>query len=174
MKDEDRLAGGFARFVVAKIRDHRDQVVRCVKMLNQEQLWFRPNAHSNSVANLVLHLCGNSRQWILGGLGGEHVERDRPAEFARREGLGAAELATLFGKTIDRACAVIAGLDRAALEGEHAIQGYRVVGVEAVAHVLEHLAFHTGQIVTTTKWLLDVDLSLYDGQGRRIDGGGKP
>jgi uncharacterized damage-inducible protein DinB len=117
-----------------------------------------------------LHLAGNVRQWIVGGLGGSPVPRDRPAEFARRGGLSREQLLEALGSVLDEAYAVLGGLDDAALVREYAIQNYKLAGVAAIMHVVEHFAFHTGQIVTTTKWLLDVDLSLYDEKGHRRDG----
>lgn len=159
-----------AGYAVEKLRDHFAQLRRCVGLLGDEQLWFRPNESSNSIANLLLHLRGNVGQWIVAGLGGAPLSRDRRAEFARREPLPREELIEPLSETLAAATAIIVGLDDAALAREYEIQEYRVTGVAAIAHVLEHFAFHTGQIVTTTKWLLDVDLSLYDGNGRRRDG----
>ncbi|HKQ47362.1 MAG TPA: DinB family protein [Phycisphaerae bacterium] len=158
------------RYAIEKLADHFAQVRRCCALLSAEQIWFRPNDNSNSVANLLLHLAGNVRQWIVGGLGGAIVPRDRPAEFARRDGLSREQLLESLAGVLDEAYAVLGGVDDAALVREYAIQNYRLSGVAAILHVVEHFAFHTGQIVTTTKWLLDVDLSLYDEKGHRRDG----
>ncbi len=57
-----------------------------------DRLWWRANETSNSAGNLVLHLTGNVRQWIVSGVGGapdtrQHVRVGGPQ--ARRELLGA-------------------------------------------------------------------------------------
>jgi len=158
-----------AKYSVEKLSDHFAQIRRCVGLLSDQQLWFRPNESSNSVANLLLHLRGNVLQWIVAGLGGQLIRRDRKAEFTRREALPREELIEPLRETLDRAASIIDRMDDAALAREYEIQEYRVTGVAVVAHVLEHFAFHTGQIVTITKWLLDVDLSLYDENGHRRD-----
>ena len=36
-----------------------------------------PNEASNSIGNLILHLCGNARQWIIAGVGGAADTRQR-------------------------------------------------------------------------------------------------
>src|ERR1700688_2069784 len=36
-----------------------------VESLTDEQMWWRPNQASNSAGNLILHLNGNVRQWLL-------------------------------------------------------------------------------------------------------------
>ena len=60
----------------------------------RDKLWMRPNEESNSVGNLLLHLDGNIRQWIVAGVGREAYARHRDAEFAARDGASAAELLT--------------------------------------------------------------------------------
>jgi uncharacterized damage-inducible protein DinB len=170
----DGLARDLLDHSAERLTHYLGQIERCAGLLTTEQLWNRPNAHVNSVANLILHLTGNVRQWILGGVGGEMVERDRPAEFAARDGRPASEVVPPLRDAVERAIATMRGLDALRLAEPRTIQGYPVrVGV-AVLHVVEHFAYHAGQIVHATKWLADVDLSLYDAQGRRLDGSATP
>lgn len=159
----------FRDYACVKLREYAAQIERCLGLLSDAQVWQRPNQHSNSVANLVLHLCGNVTQWILGGLGGGAEPRDRPAEFAARGGASAAELAARMRGVVAEACCTIERLDHAMLSAPVAIQGYATTGLAAAFHVTEHFAFHAGQIIWATKAILDVDLSLYDAQGRRLD-----
>jgi uncharacterized damage-inducible protein DinB len=159
-----------AAYAATKLRDHLSQIERCVGLLSDEQLWFRPNENSNSIANLLLHLRGNVGQWILGGIGGRPFDRDRPAEFARRGGLARDDLVRPLQEVVRASCELLGCAAGPGLQAEYTIQCYQVTGYEAVLHVVEHFAFHTGQIVSITKGLLDVDLSLYDDLGRRIDG----
>ena len=167
---KESLTREFTSYAVVKLRDHFAQVKRCAALLSEVQLWYRANDRSNSVANLLLHLTGNIRQWIIGGIGGKAIERERQAEFDARGGQTREELLGPLEAVIDEACAVIRMLSEEGLAREYKIQSYTMSGIAAVMHVVEHFAFHTGQIVTTTKWLLDVDLSLYDEKGHRRDG----
>ena len=59
-------------------------IVKCLQQLSEEEIWWRPNPASNSAGNLVLHLCGNVRQWIIAGLGGVEDTRERDREFAEQ------------------------------------------------------------------------------------------
>jgi hypothetical protein len=164
------LTESLVQGICGSLRQNMAQIARCCGLLTDAQLWSRPNEHCNSIANLLLHLDGNVRQWILGGLAGRHIERDRPAEFAARGGVAGADALARLQATVEDACQVIAALDAGALERRHVIQKYNVTGVLAAYHVGEHFSFHTGQIVHITKTILDVDLSLYDAQGRRHAG----
>lgn len=166
------LATEFTRYAIQKLDENRRQIARCVSLLSTDELWQRSNDHCNAVGNLVLHLTGNIGQWILGGVGGESSARDRPAEFAARGPLAAAEFMPRFDEVLRRAAVVIATLGAADLLRPRSIQGYSVSTLVAVFHVVEHLSFHTGQVVQITKELKNVDLSLFDVQGRKLGGSG--
>ncbi len=116
-----------------------------------DRLWHRANASSNSAGNLVLHLAGNVRQWIVSGVGGAPDVRRRDAEFAARDG---AELGPLLA-TLDAACvdavAVFDRLDATALAESRLIQGRRTTVFAAIYHVVEHFSGHTGQLIMMAK-----------------------
>ncbi len=154
--------------VARKIEKDRYQIERCCGLLDDTQLWHRANDHCNSVAHLVLHLTGNVGQWILAGLAAEPFRRDRRAEFSQHEPLPRRAVLGRFNEVVTRATRVIRTLDEAALDRVYVIQNYRVRGLLAVFHVAEHFSFHTGQIVHMTKSLRDVDVSLYDAEGRPL------
>lgn len=169
MRDQP-LAGAFVGYAIQKLGDHLAQIRRCTSLMSSEEIWYRPNESSNSVGNLLLHLRGNITQWIVCGIGGRPGQRDRQAEFDRREPIPTDTLVRDLQGGVDDVIEVLRGVSVATLTAEFVIQDYTVTGVAAITHVVEHFAFHTGQIVTTTKWLLDVDLSLYDAHGHRRDG----
>jgi uncharacterized damage-inducible protein DinB len=166
----ESVAREFTAYARTKLTAHLAQIVRCAGLLSEAELWQRANEHCNSVGNLILHLTGNVRQWIVGGIGGEPFTRDRPAEFAQRGPLPAAEITGALEDVVRRACAVIEGLDAGALGVRRTIQGYDVSTLVAVLHVVEHFSFHTGQIVQLTKVMRNVGLSLYDAEGHRLPG----
>ena len=60
-------------------------IERSVAPLTDAQVWWRPNEASNSIGNLILHLSGNVRQWIVGGVGRQPNERNRQLEFDERK-----------------------------------------------------------------------------------------
>jgi len=133
----------------------------CVDSLTDEQVWWRPNEASNSVGNLLLHLNGNVRQWIVNSFTGADDPRDRAAEFAARQSIPRAVLLDALGTTLQDAAAVFSTLTDAQLQATIHIQGYTVTGLEAVYHVVEHFGMHYGQIVYVTKLLRGEDLGFY-------------
>jgi uncharacterized damage-inducible protein DinB len=144
-----RLGGEAVRYFA----EYLDKIEETVTLLAPDQVWWRANERSNSVGNLLLHLTGNLSQWVLAGLGGEAYERRRAAEFAAREGASAGELLAGLRAVVKRCIAVVGRLDDEALAARHAIQGYRRDGFGVLLHTVEHMAYHTGQIVFLGKQL---------------------
>jgi len=144
------------------LEDYLPKIERCLERLNDEQIWWRANEESNSIGNLVLHLCGNARQWIVSGVGGEADARDRDAEFAQRETIARDELVSLLRSTLADVARVLQGLDPETLLARRTIQGSDVDVLEAIFHVTEHFSMHTGQIIILTKMLTSNDLRFYE------------
>jgi uncharacterized damage-inducible protein DinB len=139
---------------------HLPRVIRCLELLSDEDIWWRPNRSSNSIGNLVLHLTGNVTQWILSGLGGAQDIRKRDREFRAKGPIPRPELINRLETCILKAARVIEGLNRQDLKREHSIQGFQVTGFQAVSHVTEHFAYHSGQVVFITKLRLGKDLGF--------------
>jgi uncharacterized damage-inducible protein DinB len=139
-------------------KEHMPNIVKCLEQLSDDEIWWRPNEASNSAGNLVLHLCGNVRQWIIANLGETADARDRDSEFAERGPIPRQDLVQRLRNTVREACAVLARLPETTLLRNFTIQGLHVTGVQAVAHVVEHFAYHTGQIIYITKLKRGTDL----------------
>jgi uncharacterized damage-inducible protein DinB len=133
----------------------------CVESLTDEQVWWRPNEASNSVGNLLLHLNGNVQQWLVAPFERLEDTRNRPAEFAAREGAPGPELLSALAGTVERASRVLDRLTDADLRQIFHIQGYTVSGLHAVYQVVEHFSLHYGQIAYVTKLLRAADLGFY-------------
>jgi uncharacterized damage-inducible protein DinB len=140
-----------------------------VESLSDEQVWWRPNEASNSVGNLLLHLNGNVRQWLVAAFDRLDDSRDRRAEFAQRAQIPAAQLLEALGHTLGRASAVLSRLTEADLSATYSIQGYTVTGLYAVYHVVEHFGMHYGQILYVAKLTRGKDLGFY----RELDATGR-
>jgi hypothetical protein len=132
-----------------------------VETLTEEQIWWRPNEASNSIGNLILHLNGNVRQWLVDSFEGREDLRDRPAEFGAQGGMTVAELLERLGVTLDQAGKVLSRLTETDLLTRYEIQGYHVSGLEAVYQVVEHFGMHYGQIAYISKSLSGRDLGFY-------------
>jgi uncharacterized damage-inducible protein DinB len=138
---------------------------RCLEHLTDEQIWWRGNETSNSIGNLLLHLSGNARQWIVSGLGGAPDARVRDGEFAERRQISRGELLSIVKQTMREVDTVLAEFDQKKLLERYPIQGTTVTALEAIFHVTEHFSMHTGQIILLTKLITQKDLNFYDFSG---------
>jgi uncharacterized damage-inducible protein DinB len=142
-------------------REYPTKIQRCLDVLPADALWRRDDASENSVGNLVLHLSGNVRQWIVSGIGGAPDARQRSAEFDARHG-NASELLDGLLDTLREADAVLASLDESSLGERRRIQGRDVNVLDAVYHVVEHFSMHTGQIILLAKSKEPDRIRFYD------------
>jgi uncharacterized damage-inducible protein DinB len=145
--------------------DYLPKIERCLETLSDEDVWLRSNPESNSIGNLLLHLAGNVRQWIVCGIGGALDERVRQQEFDERSLIPRSELLAKLKGALAEVDSVLAHLDLTKILEQRRIQGSEVTVLEAIFHVIEHFSMHTGQIILLTKMLKSVDLEFY-----RFDG----
>jgi hypothetical protein len=134
------------------------RVVRCLQSLSEKEIWWRPNTASNAAGNIVLHLCGNLRQWVISGLGGAPDVRARDQEFSERGPIPRRTLIKQLKTTVREACEITDRLSAETLLQDFSIQGFRVSGLVAILHVYEHFAYHAGQITYITKLRCGQDL----------------
>jgi len=128
-----------------------ERIRHCVGQLDDRQVWWRAAEGLNSIGNVLLHLCGNLRQWLVAGVGGAAAFRDRPREFAERGPIPRDELLRLLAAVVAQADAVLAGLDEARLLEARRIQGFDETVLSAVIDCLTHLSGHAQEIVYVTR-----------------------
>jgi len=136
---------------------------RCLDLLEEEEVWLRPNESSNSVGNLVLHLCGNARQWIVSGLGGAVDNRRRSEEFSARGPLPKSYLIELLDALASDIEAVLDRLSEGDLLKVYPVQVFQETGVSILVHVVEHFSYHVGQVGYFVKARKNLDLGYYSG-----------
>lgn len=145
--------------------EYRTKLRCAVEALPPDAFWWRPNERSNSVGNLLLHLTGNIRQWIVSGVGGAPGSRNRAAEFAAREGPPSVELLAELERALAEVDQVLSTLTVANLLARRVIQGRDVTVFEAVLHVVEHFSLHLGQIILIAKLHAPGAIQFYEDAG---------
>ena len=154
---------GFITFCRQKLmQEYLPRIQRCLDELSEDDVWWRAHGTDNSIGNLMLHLSGNVRQWIVSGIGGAHDSRERQKEFAERNRIPKTELLANLQSTLQEADKVLERFDTSKLLEKRHIQKYDVVCFEAILHVVEHFSGHVGQIIYITKLCKGVDMKFYD------------
>jgi uncharacterized damage-inducible protein DinB len=136
------------------LEEYAHKIRLAVEPLEESAVWRRPSENLGAVGNLILHIRGNLSLWVLRSLGGAPFERRRAEEFATRETHGKEELLALLEEAVAGCCRVLRDLDRSRLTEPVSIQGYETDRLGALFHAVEHMSYHTGQIVGRAKQLL--------------------
>jgi hypothetical protein len=153
MPDGEANVVGEAFLSQSRKRLHRclEKIRHCADQLEDQQIWWRPHESQNSIANLILHLCGNLRQWIVAGAGGAADIRNRPQEFAERGPLTKGELMSRLAAAIADADAALSSTAAPRLLEPRRIQGFDETVLSGIYDSVAHLAGHTQEIVYVTR-----------------------
>jgi uncharacterized damage-inducible protein DinB len=148
---------------IHRLDENTKRLTTCLDELEETETWKRPNENSNSAGNLILHLCGNIRQYIISSLGKIEDMRERDKEFSADGGYSKAELLEKLISTVEQAKKTIQAASAEELLRKRKVQGYFYSGIGIIIHVTEHYSYHTGQIIFWTKLLKNKDLGFYAG-----------
>ena len=163
MDREARLVEELVKNALYRMDENTRIIKKSFLEISEEQIWQQPNSSLNSMANLILHICGNMTQYIISSLGEMDDKRQRSTEFSVSNGYTKAELVEKLNDTVALAKRIIfdASIDK--LIKIRSVQGMSFSGVGVILHAVEHYSYHTGQIAFYVKQIKDKDLGFYDG-----------
>ena len=161
---QDPIADNFLAYSGARLEQCSTKIKACIDKLTDNQLTHRSGDYENSIINLLLHLEGNMRQWILHGIADQPDIRQRDAEFALDPALAPTVARARFNATLDESASVITNLDPDRLlviiDPQPDGPWRHTTILEAIYKVVGHVEMHAGQIILLTKQLLATDLDL--------------
>lgn len=147
----DDLAVAVGTAAAHELESALSRIKHCLAQLNEEQVWWRSRPSLNSIGNLMLHLCGNVRQWIVAGIGGASDVRNRPAEFDERGPIPKGELVTRIEDVVAEAKRTLVGVTAVQLVENRRIQGFDVTGLTAIFNSVPHFRGHVQEIIHITR-----------------------
>jgi Protein of unknown function (DUF1572) len=147
----DEIGSAFIDAARNNLAESMSKIEHCVGQLSDEQIWWRPRAEMNSIANLMLHLSGNVRQWIVAGVGRKADIRNRPKEFSDKSGRTKAEILGILKAVVGQADATLESLKSAQLTDARRIQGYDTTVLKAIFDCLPHFRGHAQEIIHMTR-----------------------
>jgi hypothetical protein len=151
MTDAGNVTQAFVEEARATLRRMHGKIAHCLGQLSDDDVNWRPFAGANSIANMVVHLCGNVGQWIVAAVGGGAAERDRPGEFAQSLQVTRDELLKRLESTVRQADAAIAAVTAQTAVAPRTIQGFETNVIAAIFHAISHFEGHTHQIIYVTR-----------------------
>ncbi|TMM57421.1 DUF1572 domain-containing protein [Maribacter algarum] len=168
MTKEEKLVDELVKNALYRIDESTRMIRKSLEDVSEEELWQKPNDSLNSIANLMLHLCGNITQYIISSLGETEDIRKRDLEFETNKSGTKSEILEKLESTVDTAKRVIFDSSLDQLLKIRSVQGFSFSGVGVIMHAVEHYSYHTGQIAFWVKQLKNKDLGFYDGIDLKI------
>ncbi len=157
------IAQEFKEQIIYRLDESIRMITISLEQLSEDDIWKRCNSSSNSIGNLILHLCGNITQYAIASLGNLEDKRDRDTEFEAKNGFSKSQLLSKLNAIIEAAKITLLNCSVSELMRKREVQGFSFSGIGIAIHVTEHLSYHTGQIAFRTKQLKNKDLGFYDG-----------
>ncbi|WP_299554637.1 DinB family protein [Seonamhaeicola sp.] len=157
------LLSEFKEQIIYRLDESTRMVSLSLEQLSEDDIWTKTNMSTNSIGNLIIHLCGNMTQYVIASQGKMEDIRNRDEEFSIKGGYNKTELLEKLKETVREVKAIIADLSEAEYLRKRHVQGFNFSGIGIVIHVTEHYSYHTGQIAYLTKTLKNKDLGFYSG-----------
>lgn len=151
MSVSDQLSQGMRQGACRSLDGSMRKIGHCLDQLSEEQIWWRPAEGMNSIGNLMLHLAGNLRQWVVAGVGGAVDQRDRPSEFTADRTLSKEELWNQLELVVEEAKQAILATSDADLIRQRLIQNFEVSGIEAIFDSVPHFQGHAQEIICLSR-----------------------
>lgn len=152
-----------AEFSRRMIDEGLQRIGKCLSLLSEDEIWFQKNANTNSIGNLVLHLNGNVKQYIVATLGNQKDDRTRPEEFKISSRINSEEAFNQLSQTVNQANNIIKEISFDDLTRKNRVQGFEESTLSIIIHVIEHFSYHVGQVTFYTKFIKDIDTGYYAG-----------
>jgi len=146
------------------------RIKKCLSHLSEDQIWYKHNDNTNTVGNLVLHLCGNVRQYVLHGIDGQADVRERQIEFSESGPIATDILVNALNQLEVDVTNAFSRITPKDLIENRTVQGFDENVTSILVHVAEHFSYHVGQITFYTKYVLDVDTGYYAGLDLDVTG----
>ncbi|QLG47049.1 DinB family protein [Costertonia aggregata] len=168
MSNEEKIVEELVQNTLYRMDENTRMIKKSLLEVSEEEMWLKPNEALNSIANLILHLCGNITQYIISSLGETEDVRNRDLEFTTSNSGTKADLISKLEETVDTAKRVVFDANIDQLLKTRSVQGFSFSGIGIIIHAVEHYSYHTGQIAFWVKQLKNKDLGFYDGIDLKI------
>lgn len=159
MNDES-LAKEVKNQLIQLLDQSMDKLTNCLEQLDEKQIWWRPQSELNSIGNLLLHICGNLRQWSTTALTDQPDDRDREHEFSSKHTIPKSELVAIVNAAVQNSKRSIVEFPDSRLLDSVTVQGFPVSYLEAITHTCAHFQGHTHQVIMLTRLQLGSDYRM--------------
>lgn len=140
-------------WLAGKFREIEKRLMAALAQLSDEQVNWRPDPHSMSIANLIVHIEGNIEERIGQGMYGREGTRNREAEFAVLHRTKE-ELEAIVARSFGMLKTAAEELSDEDLQRTQRVRGKERTNLEILLQCSAHFSEHLGQVLYAAKMLL--------------------
>lgn len=146
----------FKDLLCTKLDDIEKRTLHVLHQLNDDEVNYRYNEASNSIANLVVHISGNIDERVRRGIRGSDVTRDRDTEFdvlyRTRD-----ELIEITKASYQDVMYTIEQMSEEDFMKTQVIRDRERINLDVLVTCVTHFSEHLGQMLYLAKMLKDQD-----------------
>jgi hypothetical protein len=135
----------------ALLSQTHNRLAGVIRQLSDDDVNWHPNDQSNSITNLVLHICGNIGQRFFHQIDGQADVRNRTAEFDPTARRTQAELLALLDDHFGKIDPILARMPLACLYDDKGPPGQPATVFKIILTSSAHYTEHLGQVISTAK-----------------------
>jgi uncharacterized damage-inducible protein DinB len=139
-------------YLTQKFEEIQRRLLAVIDQLNDEELNWRPNEESNSIANLVVHIEGNIKERIGQGIHHREYARDRDSEFEKMTRTKQQLISIVnesFGELVETARRAT---ERTLMQTQQ-VRGRERTNADILMQCAAHFSEHLGQVLYIGKLL---------------------
>lgn len=141
-------------FLVKRFEEIEKRILFVLDQLSDEQVNWRPNEASNSIANIIMHLRGNIGERITKGIHQKDFARNRDQEFETLRATQS-ELTEMIRESFREVIETTRHITEDTLQRTQTIRNVEITNLDLLIQTAAHSSEHMGQILYIAKICLD-------------------
>ncbi|MDF2923517.1 MAG: hypothetical protein K0R57_2431 [Paenibacillaceae bacterium] len=144
------------QLLVTKFEEIHRRMILVLNQLNDEQVNWRPNESSNSIANLIVHIRCNIKERIGKGINRNDFQRDRDGEFEQLY-KSRQELIELTNESFGELIETAKNMTGKTLMDTQLVRDRERTNLDLLMQCAAHFSEHLGQVMYIGKMIRDAE-----------------
>jgi len=142
--------------LVKKFQEIEKRIKLVLEQLSEDEVNWRPNESSNSIANLIIHIDGNIRERISKGINKKDYIRHRDEEFEPVT-KNKSELIEILEKSFYELIETAKGMTDSLMAQTQIVRNKERTNLDVMVQCATHFSEHLGQILYIGKMIKNHD-----------------
>lgn len=142
------------KLLTNKFEEIQRRIILVLDQLSDEQVNWRPNESSNSIANLIIHIRGNINERITKGIHNKEISRNRDEEFEDIY-ITKQDLINITNESFDEIIETTKIMTKESLMKTQLVRNKERTNLDMLIQCAAHFSEHMGQVLYIGKMVKD-------------------